>query len=231
MAPMPERESGIQRRSFEAVLRMETKGGAPRLEGHAAVFLVETVIAGLFRERMMPGAFTRAIGEDDVRSCFNHDFSQLLGRNRAGTLELAEDQTGLWFGVDMPDTQVAHDLGESVARGDVDQCSIMFGIGAETMENFDDELTRFSITEVRPLYEAGPVTFAQYPETDVGLASAQLRLARALEHEAGGRRLPDGEGAARARGSLRARAATLAGRYNQDDRPFIRAAFSQGEKG
>ena len=230
MVAMPERESDVHRRSFEAALRMETNGGAPRLQGHAAVFLVETVVAGMFRERIMPGAFSRAIVEDDVRSCFNHEFSQLLGRNRAGTLELAEDGTGLWFGVDLPDTQVAHDLAESVARGDVTQCSFMFGIGKEEMETFDDDLTRFSITEVRPLYEAGPVTFAQYPETDVSLASARLRLARALEHEAGGRRLPDGEGGARARGSLRARAATLAGRYNPEDRPFIRAAFSQGEE-
>ena len=65
------------------------------LVGHAAVFGQPANIAGLFLEQIVRGAFRDTIQEDDVRALFNHDPNFVLGRNVAGTLELAEDEDGL----------------------------------------------------------------------------------------------------------------------------------------
>ena len=187
----------------------------------------------MFRERIMPGSFQRAITEDDVRSAFNHNWNLILGRNTAGTLEMREDGTGLWYGVNMPDTQYAHDLLDSVKRGDVSQCSFTFRIGAELWEEFDDEtLPRASITEVNPLYEVGPVVFPQYESTDVVAAAlgTEEQAARRLRLAREGGALvtpPDPAGVEAVDQRMRERAATLARRYNPDDRPFIRAALQE----
>ena len=68
-----------------------------RISGHAALYNSEAVIAGLFRETILPGAFTAAIGRDDVRCLFNHSPDYVLGRTKSGTLTLSEDARGLRY--------------------------------------------------------------------------------------------------------------------------------------
>jgi uncharacterized protein len=72
------------------------KHNGPLIVGYA-VFNQQTMIAGFFREQIAPGAFTDAIGRDDVRGLFNHDASWLLGRWSAGTLRLSQDARGLRY--------------------------------------------------------------------------------------------------------------------------------------
>src|SRR5689334_3189025 len=101
-------------------LERRTDKEPERMVGHAAVFNTWTDIGGYFRERILPGAFTRALKEDDVRSLFNHDANLILGRTKAGTLLLEEDPTGLLTQTFPPDTSYARDLAVSMERGDVD---------------------------------------------------------------------------------------------------------------
>ena len=89
------------------------------LVGHSAVFNSETIIAGAFREQIAPRAFRKSIKEHDVRALFNHDPNLVLGRNKSGTLRLKEDDIGLSYEVDLPDTQAARDLWTLIDRGDV----------------------------------------------------------------------------------------------------------------
>jgi HK97 family phage prohead protease len=81
----------------------------PTLKGYAAVFDTETDIAGYWRERLARGAFADAISKTsaDVHALFNHDANLVLGRMKAGTLRLAEDERGLTVEIDPPDTQDA----------------------------------------------------------------------------------------------------------------------------
>src|ERR1051325_8657221 len=116
-------------RSFKIrELRAETVDGKRYLTGYAANYnvLSEDLGWGL-RERIMPGAFTRALREkQDVRHLKNHDPNLVLGRTKAGTTELGEDSKGLNFRTLMPNTSYATDLFESVGRGDIDECSFGF---------------------------------------------------------------------------------------------------------
>lgn len=147
---------------------------AARIVGHASVFNREANIGGWFIESVAPGAFRRAILEDDVRALFNHDANIVLGRNRAqprATLRLFEDDVGLAIEIDPPDTQQARDLMVSIDRGDVSQMSIGFRALKQEWDESGDVLKR-KLTEVE-LFDVSPVTFPAFVETDVGLRTLE----------------------------------------------------------
>lgn len=173
--------AGVERRAFKVDgMRVDAraKDEPQMIVGHAAVFDTETDIGGYFLERVAPGAFKRAIKEDDVRSLFNHDANFVLGRTAAGTLTLREDDTGLWTETVLPDTQFARDLKVSIARGDISQMSFAFRVKAEKWEERGDVWVR-TIEDVE-LFDVSPVTFPAYPTTDVGVRSLdQFRASRA----------------------------------------------------
>lgn len=143
----------------------QTDGGR-RIVGHAAVF---NKVDGppWFRERIAKGAFKDSLKEDDVRALFNHDPSVVLGRNKAGTLTLKEDNDGLWMEIDPPDTQAARDLLTSIGRGDITQASFAFRTVDDKVETVDGEEVR-TIKKVK-LYDVSPVTYPFYEATDVAL--------------------------------------------------------------
>lgn len=69
------------------IIVARSKRQASTLAGYAAVFNEETVIAGLFRERILPGAFAASIRQDDVPAQFNHDIDcSLCGSGRGGAI-------------------------------------------------------------------------------------------------------------------------------------------------
>src|ERR1051326_526152 len=76
-------------------LRAE-EGKPPVISGYAAVFNKVADIGGWFREQVMPGAFARALREkQDVRALVDHNPSMIIGRSKAGTLKVFEDDKGL----------------------------------------------------------------------------------------------------------------------------------------
>ena len=108
-------------------------GGNPEISGYFAVFNSNYDIGWGMSESIAPGAFTEALG-GDVRALVNHDTTLVLGRNKAGTLELREDSHGLWGRVSInPNDTDSMNLYERVKRGDVDGCSIGFDIAEENI--------------------------------------------------------------------------------------------------
>ncbi len=165
-------DNRLERRSM-VVRELRADVDSRKIEGYAAVFGEETDIGGMFREVIRPGAFARAIREEqDVRALWNHNADHVLGRTKAGTLELEEDKRGLWISVDPPDTQFARDLMESIARGDVDQMSFAFRAVKEQWTERKDEPSLRELVDL-DLYDVSPVTFPAYEGTSVGLRSAE----------------------------------------------------------
>ncbi len=71
--------------------------------------------AGTYRERIQRGAFANAVNsKQDVVMLKNHDVNQVLGRTTAGTLRLADTCKGLRFHCDLPNTNSANELHESI---------------------------------------------------------------------------------------------------------------------
>jgi len=108
-------------------LRAEGDRRSPRLVGLAAVFDKPSQDLGGFVEVVRRSAFTRTLKSDrDPLALVQHMPQLVLGRRSAGTLRLAEDERGLTFDIDVPDTTAARDLLVSVERGDVKGASFAF---------------------------------------------------------------------------------------------------------
>jgi hypothetical protein len=162
---------GFQRRSFPLrELRVEAVDGKPRrIIGYAAMFDVLSEPLWGFREKIRKGAFSKTIQTADVRALFNHDENYVLGRSKAGTLKLWEDNTGLGIEIVVPDTQWARDLVVTMERGDVDQMSFSFRVVREDWSHTPDQEIR-TLIEVE-LHDVSPVTFPAYTETIAQLRS------------------------------------------------------------
>ena len=142
------------------------------IEGYAAVFNSPTDIWGMFTEVIAPGAFADAIASnDDIRALFNHDWNNVLGRTKSGTLRLSEDARGLKFEVDLPNTTLARDLSESLKRGDISQCSFGFVPTSETWD-YEPEMPVRTINSVE-LHEISVVSIPAYEDTEVSLRSKE----------------------------------------------------------
>ena len=163
----------LERREFTIEgMKIERRADAPmKMVGHASVFNRDADIGGWFIESVSPGAFRRAIAEDDVRALFNHDPNFVLGRNRAGTLKLSEDDIGLAIEIAPPDTQFARDLAVSIERGDINQMSIGFRALKEEWDESGDLLKR-KLLEVE-LFDVSPVTFPAFTQTDIGMRALE----------------------------------------------------------
>jgi HK97 family phage prohead protease len=105
-------------------LRQDSK--TPVISGYAAVFSpAHSEDLGGFVEELDPHCFDETI-KGDIRGLYNHDKNQCLGRTKSGTMRLSLDAKGLFYEIDVPDTQVGRDLVTSMKRGDVDSSSFGF---------------------------------------------------------------------------------------------------------
>lgn len=133
-----------------------------RLVGYAARFNTEARIAD-FREVIRPGAFRQSLESGrDILCLRDHDPAVLLGRTKSNTLELREDDDGLHFSLQVPDTQAGRDLLALAERGDLGGMS--FGFRAiddawhgDLRELREVELHEVSIVQAHPAYAATTV--------------------------------------------------------------------------
>ena len=146
-------------------------GTPTQLEGYAAVFGKESVDFGGWVEIIAPGAFANSLKTSDVRALVNHDSNLLLGRTPK-TLRMSEDDKGLRFTVDLPNTQTARDTAESIDRGDITGCSFAFTTKEDSWRQEDDREVR-TLVEVDTLFDVGPVVYPAYPDTSVAARSLE----------------------------------------------------------
>jgi hypothetical protein len=166
-------------------LRTEkNKDGKQFLTGYAATYNTVSSDLGFgMRERIMPGAFKRALQEkQDVRHLINHDANLVLGRTESGTTELAEDDKGLKFKTLLPDTSYARDLAELVDRGDVNECSFGFTVNGPQGQRWIAEKDPNDPTYTRDmrelldvdLFDISTVTYPAYSNTKTQLSARSM---------------------------------------------------------
>lgn len=180
----PEIETGIgvdvERRYLPvdaARLRVESRDGRPRIVGYAAMFNRLSVDMGGWCERIRPGAFANALKTGDCRALVNHDPNLILGRVGSGTCVLREDDAGLHFEVDPPDSAIAQHYMRAIERGDIDGCSFAFTTRSHEWDRgeSDDDPDIRTIIEIKELFDVGPVTYPAYPDTSVAIRALELR--------------------------------------------------------
>lgn len=153
-------------------IRSASEGEGRTASGYAALFNVETDIAGYWRETIAPGAFTKSLQERDVVALHSHDTGRVVGRTGAGTLTLREDATGLAFSNDLPDTSDGRDLAVQIERKDIPGMSFGFITRKQEWDETVDPPKR-TILEA-DIYEITYTAFPAYPDTSVGLRSLEL---------------------------------------------------------
>jgi HK97 family phage prohead protease len=168
-----------------APTKFETRedGGNLTIEGYFAVFDSNYEIAPGLSESVAPGAFSDTIS-GDIRALINHDTTLVLGRTKAGTLELREDSHGLWGKIAInPNDGDAMNLYERVKRGDVDQCSFGIDITEEETDFRADGSIHWTIKAVE-LYEVSCCTFPAYEQTNISARTAERDEIKKRELEA-----------------------------------------------
>lgn len=152
------------------------------ISGYFSVFNSNYEIWPGATESVSPEAFDGALS-DDIRCLIDHETRLVLGRNKAGTLDLKTDSRGLWGEVKVNQKdQDAMNLYERVKRGDVNQCSFGFEILDEEFEERGTEV-HWTIKKVK-LYEVSVVTFPAYDETEVSARKQDYKVIQKRKHEA-----------------------------------------------
>lgn len=153
-------------------LEVRADNGASVLRGYAAVFNEPTDIGGWFNEQVAPGAFAKDIAAgQDVRALIGHDSNRVIGRTKAKTLSLAEDDHGLAVEITLPDTRDAADIKELISRGDVDGMSFGFIVRNDKWEIRDGKELR-TLLDVE-LIEVSIVAFPAYQGTSISARSSE----------------------------------------------------------
>lgn len=172
-----------QMRGAPAQFRAEDEGNAKTIEGYFAVFGENYELWPGATESVAPDAFDGTLA-GDIRALIDHETSMVLGRTKAGTLELRTDSHGLWGKVTINENDTdAMNLYERVKRGDVDQCSFGFDIESEDTEYHDDGSVHWTIRKVR-LYEVSVCTFPAYESTSVSARRRDYATIQAREMQA-----------------------------------------------
>lgn len=183
-------EVDVERRTYDVTeIRAGENDGKPVIEGYAAVFNEYSGDLGGFVEIIDPGFFDEVI-DGDCRSLWNHDPNMILGRTLAGTLEIKQDEKGLYQRtyppVVEPDaTSWAKDALVSIRRGDVTQQSFAFRVkstwrgdavdGDEWYVVGDLVVRRLKKGGCKELLDVSPVVYPAYPQTSVS-ASTRSRF-------------------------------------------------------
>lgn len=132
--------------------------GKPMIRGYAAVFEKLSVPIYDFKEKIRAGAFKASVKKNNVRALWNHNADMVLGSTKAGTLRLEEDEKGLRFELDPPDTQAGRDALVSIKRGDVDGMSFGFRVLKQEWDESDKKNIVRTLIEI-DLREISPTAF------------------------------------------------------------------------
>jgi uncharacterized protein len=170
---------------FGLPVEIRAEGSTIKVSGYAAVFNERADIGGYFFEVIEPGAFTDAIGRDDVVFLVNHE-GLPLARTRSGTLTLKEDERGLFMETELdPEDPDVKAIVPKMKRGDLDKMSFGFVPEVQEWDESGDVPVR-TIKKVS-LRDVSIVTHPAYGGTEIGLRSLQdFRTANANTNQQAG---------------------------------------------
>ena len=166
-----ERQTENRSFTFSAVeQRSEDNTDTLLFTGYASVFNKPYGVRdsrGQYNETIKPGAFKKTLKEqDDVRFLVNHDGIP-LARTSSGTLQLEEDDYGLFVRAELdPSNPTVAEVSSAMKRGDLNEMSFAF---AAIKDNFDQNGENREVNEAR-LFDVSVVTYPANP-----WAGAKLR--------------------------------------------------------
>ena len=141
------------------------------VRGYASTFEPYTLFSvdGVdYNERIERGAFAGA-DMRDVVFLFNHE-GQVMARSKNGTLEVGEDEKGLWIRADLGTTARSKEMYDEIRSGLIDQMSFAFVVEPGGDRYDRDTHTRI-IERVKKVYDVSAVTYPVNPDTTISARS------------------------------------------------------------
>jgi HK97 family phage prohead protease len=167
---MKEGQMSLETRTLIRTPEVRATDNGRTIGGYAAVFNSRANIGGYFEEVIAPGAFDDALMQD-VRALVDHDTGRVIGRTKAGTLRMKQDDMGLAVEIDLPDTTDGRDLATLIERGDVSGMSFGFVVTKETWdETMEPPMRTIQALDLR---EVSVVAFPAYDDTSIAMRSLE----------------------------------------------------------
>ena len=134
-------------------------------------------IATVFNQPSIKGNFTEYIGQNalngvdlnNVLLLYSHDFSNILARADAGTLQTSIQPDGLHFNAQLPDTQLGHDTYINILNGNIKGMSFGFNIApdGDSWSVNSQGNTIHTIHQIGQVFELSLTPIPAYAETSV----------------------------------------------------------------
>lgn len=170
MAPRTERTEEVRHVEFRA----SDGADGQTIEGYAAVFNEWADIrdhVGTFRERILPGAFKRSLGQRTPVMQFDHGTHPLIGSLPLGVYSVArEDKNGVFVRGRLSDNWLIQPVRDAVRDKAINGMSIRMRVIDDEWGRDDDGVETRSVKEAE-LPEMGPVVFPAYVTTSVAMRS------------------------------------------------------------
>lgn len=160
---------GAERRTLTETVEFREEETDKFFEGHAFVYGAIADLGG-FTEEIAKGAADDVL-KDDVRGLLNHGEDMVLGRTKAGTMQLVNDEKGLRYKIKYNPNDPDHVRAmEKVKRGDISQSSFAFRTKDDKWEvrNGKDHRT---VVKLSRLIDVSMVTYPAYNNTTVAARS------------------------------------------------------------
>ncbi|MDR7130695.1 HK97 family phage prohead protease [Algoriphagus sp. 4150] len=156
------------------------------IEGYALTYNNESKNLGGFVEIIDNNSINENTDISDVMCLFNHKDEYILARNTSKTLEIINDEKGLYYKAKLDMNITYHkDLYLSIQRGDINKSSFAFYLpqdgSGEKWEKIGDKYIR-RITQFRIISDVSPVSNAAYQNTTSMVRSFE-EVKKELEEE------------------------------------------------
>lgn len=166
-------------RTFDVKIRAET-GLANENSNNQAENGQNMAISGIatvFNQPSIKGNFTEYVDQNALNNVdlsqvlllYAHDFSNILARVDAGTLQTSIQPDGLHFNAQLPDTQLGHDTYTNILNGNIRGMSFGFKIapGGDSWSVNSQGNTIHTIHQIDQVFELSLTPIPAYTETSV----------------------------------------------------------------
>jgi len=152
----------MERRFLQVELRArDDEEGKLIVEGYPIVYEQEADL-GYCREKIAKGAATEALKRSNEFVLFNHDANIPLARRTNNTLEVKEDDEGVFIRADLSKSSAGPGVYADIKNGLIDKMSFAF---ITENDSWDDDLR--IINQFRELFDYSPVTYPAYQQTEI----------------------------------------------------------------
>ena len=163
---------------FAGEMRAAGDDGAMIIEGYPINYNVYAPLWG-WREIIRPGAATEALKRSDELVLWDHESSQPMARRGNGTLEVKEDEKGVFIRADVSKTVWGRNGYEAIAAELINRMSFAFAVEEDRWlweEESDRRIETREILRFDTLYDYSPVSYPAYKETVVMARCKSLAL-------------------------------------------------------